>query len=43
MRMIRQEMAELSKKLSLFARPSLGGYRDFFRKKHFSQNYLKHI
>ena len=37
-------MAELSKKLSFLTRPSLrGGYRDFFRKKCFFQNYLKHI
>ena len=46
MRMIRHEMTELSKKLSSLTRPSLrggGGYRDFFQKKYFSQNYLKHI
>ena len=34
MRRVRQEMAELSKKLSLLTGPSLrGGYRDFFQKK----------
>ena len=43
MRMIRQEMAGLSKKLSLFTRPSLRGTGFFFQKKYFSQNYLKHI
>ena len=47
MRSIRQEMAELSKKLSFLTRPSLrgggGGYRDFFSKNNFSQNYLKDI
>jgi len=44
MRRIRQEMAELSKKLSLLTKPSLrGGTRIFFQKKSFSQNYLKNI
>ena len=44
MRRIRQEMAELSKKLSLLTRPSLRGDTGiFFQKKNFSQNYLKHI
>ena len=44
MRMIRQEMTELSKKLSSLARPSLmEGTGIFFQKKYFSQNYLKHI
>jgi hypothetical protein len=44
MRKIRQEMAELSKKLSLLTRPSLrGGTGFFFQKKYFSQNYLKYI
>jgi len=44
MRMIRQEMTELSKKLSSLTRPSLrGGTGIFFQKKYFSQNYLKHI
>ena len=44
MRMIHQEMAELSKKLSLLTGPSLrGGTGIFFQKKYFSQNYLKHI
>ena len=44
MRMIRQEMAELLKKLSLLTRPSLRGSTGiFFQKKYFSQNYLKHI
>jgi hypothetical protein len=46
MRMIGQEMVELSKKLSLLIRPSLrggGGTGIFFQKKYFSQNYLKHI
>jgi hypothetical protein len=44
MRMIRQEMTELSKKLSSLIRPSLRGVQGFFfRKKYFSQNYLKHI
>ena len=44
MRMIHQEMAELSKKLSLLTRPSLRGSTGFvFQKKYFSQNYLKHI
>jgi hypothetical protein len=44
MRMIRREMAELSKKLSLFTRPSLRrGTGIFFQKKYFFQNYLKHI
>ena len=43
MRMIRQETTELSKKLSSLTRPSLKlGTRIFFRKKYFSQNYLKH-
>ena len=43
MRMIRQEMAELLKKLSLSTRPSLRGSTGiFFQKKYFSQNYLKH-
>ena len=37
MRMVRQEMAELSKKLSLLTRPSLRGVQALF------QNYLKHI
>jgi hypothetical protein len=42
--MIRQEMAELLKKLSFFTRPSLRGSTGiFFQKKYFSQNYLKHI
>ena len=41
MRMIRQEMTELSKKLSSLTRPSLRGI--FFQKKYFSQNSLKHI
>jgi hypothetical protein len=44
MRMIRQEMTELEKKLSLLTRPSLrGSTGSFFQKKYFSQNYLKHI
>ena len=43
MRMIRQGLAELSKKLSLLTRPSLRGSTGiFFQKKTFSQNYLKH-
>ena len=45
MRMIRQEMAELLKKLSLLTRPSLRGgeVQGFFQKKYFSENYWKHI
>jgi hypothetical protein len=43
MRMIRQEMAELLKKLSLLIRPSLRSTGIFFQKNYFSQNYLKHI
>ena len=44
MRMIREEMAELSKKLSLLTRPSLRrGTGFYFQKKYFSQNYSKHI
>ena len=44
MRMIRREMAELLKKLSLLTRPSLRGSTGiFFQKKFFSENYLKHI
>jgi hypothetical protein len=42
--MIRQEMTELSTKLSSLTRSSLrGGTGTFFQKKYFSQNYLKHI
>ena len=40
MRRIRQEMTELSKKLSSIPEDR---YSDFFQKKYFSQNYLKHI
>jgi hypothetical protein len=44
MRMIRQELAELLKKLSLLTRSSLRRSTGiFFKKKFFSQNYLKHI
>jgi hypothetical protein len=44
MRMIRQKMTELSKKLSSLTRPSLrGGVQGFCQKKNFSQNYSKHI
>ena len=43
MRMIRQEMTELLKKLSSLTRSSLRGVQGFFQKKHFSQNYLKDI
>ena len=43
MSMIRQEMAELSKKLSLLARPSLRGSTGIFQKKYFSPNYWQHI
>ncbi len=43
MKMIRQEMAELLKKLSLLTRSSLRGSTGiFFQRKYFSQNYLKH-
>ncbi len=43
MRMIRQEMADLLKKLSILTRPSLRGSTGiFFQKKVFSQNYLSH-
>jgi hypothetical protein len=43
MRMTRQEMTELEKKLSSLTRPSLRGDTGiFFQKKYFSQNYLKH-
>jgi hypothetical protein len=42
--MIRQEMTELSTKLSSLTRSSLrGGTGIFFQKTYFSQNYLKHI
>ena len=42
MKRIGQEMAELSKKLSLLTRPSLrGGTGIFFEKKIFSHNYLQ--
>ena len=45
MRKIRQDMAELSKKLSLLTRLSLRGIQGFFQKKKrsFSQNYSQHI
>ena len=43
MRMIHQEMAELSKKLSFLTRPSLRGNTGIFSKKYFSQNYPQHI
>ena len=43
MRRIRQEMAELSKKLSLLTKPSLRGDTGIFSKKYFSQNYPQHI
>jgi hypothetical protein len=44
MRRIRQEMTELSKKLSSLTRPSLrGGTGIFFQKQYSSQNYWKHI
>ena len=44
MRTIRQEMAELLKKLSLLTLSSLRGSTGiFFQKKYFSQNYLKYI
>jgi hypothetical protein len=43
-RMVRQEMAELSQKMSLHCWPLLRGVQgNFFIKKYFSQNYLKHI
>jgi hypothetical protein len=41
--MIRQEMTELSKKLSSLTTIPEGEYRDFFQKQIFSHNYLKHI
>ena len=44
MRILRQEMTELSKKLSSLTRPSLrGGTGIYFQKKYFSENCLKHI
>ena len=44
MRRIRQEMVELSKKLSFLTRPPLRrGTGIFFQKKYFSQNYSQHI
>ena len=43
MRRIRQEMAELSKKLSFLTRPSLRGHSGIFSKKYFSQNYPQHM
>ena len=43
MRRIRQEMAELSKKLSFLTRPSLRGDTGIFSKKYFSQNYPQNI
>ena len=42
MRLFRQEMTELSKKLSSLTRTSLRGVQEFFFKKYLSQNYLKH-
>jgi hypothetical protein len=43
MRMICQEMTELSKKIVIID-PTIpeGEYRDFFQNKYFSQNYFKH-
>jgi hypothetical protein len=44
MRMIRQEMTELSKKISSLTRPSLRGSTGIcFQKTFISGNYLKHI
>ena len=43
MRMIGQEMVELSKKLSSLIRLSLRGDTGIFSKKNFPHSYLKHI